>query len=403
MRIRLLLIGTVLLAGTTLTAQVRYRPTENGPWRPWSFTAIASARQDRGATAAEVQAWQGKLQQLAAIVKRAPAVAQPVGFAGELWGNLDGYTALPGQPAGKAIPLSGSVSFGAFPLIEFMRNGRLANEDLKGGETELLQFAINTIDRSMFTNGLPAEWSGEDNGGFTEPQTGSPIAGLTRIDDVLVVRNNQKPLWIAMPLNEAMAPIIQQRRRIVENRRDTYATQQAEFTTWLTPAARAKRRADWQATAASLGAQGAGFLANMEKADVEIEKSRRASLAPGGPEERGVKEAERDLQEAEAVLETLYPEARTAASCYDASASTLAAKFHTVAGASRSCRPLVKTNWDYFDRTLPRSEPQILMVTSFARCLRPERIADTKVRGGCTINRPLIESMDWAAVKGWVR
>ena len=77
-----LLAVAALVAGATLSAQVRYRPTENGPWRPWSFTAIASARQERVATAADVQAWQATLQQLAAIVRKAPAVAQPVGFAG---------------------------------------------------------------------------------------------------------------------------------------------------------------------------------------------------------------------------------------------------------------------------------------------------------------------------------
>src|SRR5262245_24878373 len=137
-RRRALLVVLSVLASVTTFAQVRYRPTETGPWRPWSFTAIASARQERGATAAEVQAFQSRLQELAAIVKRAPAVATPVGFAGELWGNLNGYrNPAPGQPPGKAVPLAGALSFGAFPLIEFQRGGRLVNEDLKGGETEL--------------------------------------------------------------------------------------------------------------------------------------------------------------------------------------------------------------------------------------------------------------------------
>lgn len=396
-------IVAALVAGATLSAQVRYRHTENGPWRPWSFTAIASARQERGATAADVQAWQATLQQLAAIVKRAPAVAQPVGFAADVWGNLDGYDQGPGEPAGKTVPLAGALTFGAFPLVEFMRNGRLMNEDLKGGETELLGFSINHLDGSMFNSTVPAEWSGEAVPGFTEPKAGTPVAGLPRIDDVLVLRTNTKPLWLPMPLNEAVAPVIQQRRGRFENRRDTYAKQQAEFAAWLTPAARAARRAEWQSTAKGLGAQGAAFLDNMEKSDVEIEKARRAQLAPGGPDDRGVTEAERELKDAEAVLEKLYPEARTAPACYDASASTLAATFHTVAGAPRSCRPLVKTNWDYFDRSLPRTAPQILMVTGFARCLRPESMANTTLRGGCAVNRQLVESIDWAAVKGWLK
>ena len=84
----------------TLVAQVRYRPTEKGPWRPWSFTAIASARQQRGATAADVQAYEKRLQELAAIIKAAPAVSAPIGFAAEAWGSLNSYQSpAPGQPA----------------------------------------------------------------------------------------------------------------------------------------------------------------------------------------------------------------------------------------------------------------------------------------------------------------
>ena len=48
-----------------------------------------------------------------------------------------GGAGLSGAAAG------GSLSFGAFPLIEFTPNGRLMNEDMKGGETQLLQFAVN--------------------------------------------------------------------------------------------------------------------------------------------------------------------------------------------------------------------------------------------------------------------
>lgn len=391
-----------LVAGATLSAQMRYRPTELGPWRPWSFTAIASARADRGATAADVQAFQARVQELGAIIKRSPAVAQPVGFAAELYGNLNGYGAvLPGMPPGKTLPLAGHLTFAAFPLVEFTRNGKLMNEDLKGGETETLPFAVNDISGSMFSESLPIEWSGHDIGAFTEPKTLGTIAGLTRIDDVLVLKGHDTPLWLPLPLNDAMAPVVAGRREILESRRDVLAKQRAEFAEWQTPAARAKRRAGWRDAAASMPDGGKDFLANMEKSDVEIETMDTARYAPGGPDERGAKDAERDLREAEAVLEKRYPEARTAPSCYDESGRTIEAKFRTVAGAPASCRPLVRTNWDYFDRALPRTSPQVLMVTMFTRCLN--RDATKEVRGGCAVNRALIQSMDWTAVKGWLK
>lgn len=394
---------------TAAYAQVRYRPTDPGPWRPWHMTAIASARQDRGATPAEVLAWEKRLQELGAIIRRSPAVAQPIGFAAEMWGNLNGYGRFAeGQPAGNKIPLAGALSFGAFPLIEFMRNGKLANEDMKGGETELLQFVVNQIDSQMFSQTMLTEWSGADPIGFTQPQTVGKIAGgaLTRIDDVMVLvsdRNAERPLWVPLTLEEAMAPVLKQRRSSYEGRLRVYEKLKKEFAEWKTPAKRAQRQADWRSAAATMPAQqGQAFLANMEKSDVEIERHRMSTLAPGGPEEKGVQESERELREAEAVLSAAGA-ARNQPACYDKSASPLAARFRVAAGAPPSCQPLVKTNWGFFDPTRPRTAPQILMLSGFDRCLKKESIAaGDRLRGGCAINRQLVDSIDWAAVREWM-
>ena len=406
---RIVCVGTlVVMLVSTASAQLRYRPTDIGPWRPWHMTATSQARQSRAATAAEVQAWQARLQELAAIVRRGSAVAQPVGFAAELWGNLDSY-GPPGksEPAGTKIPLAGSLSFGAFPLIEFMRNGKLANEDMRGGETQLLHFTLNRIDSGMFSQSMPTEWSGGEAIGFVQPRTRDTVAGvLTRIDDVMVLisdKNRDRPLWAPIILEEAMAPVLAQRRNLLENRRGSLEKQRREFDQWLTPAKRTERQAQWKQTATALGEQkGREFLANMEKSEADIEKHNRAVLAPGGAEERGVQEAERNLREAEGVL-AAAPAVNTKAACYDKSASQLAARFRVMEGAPPSCEPLVKTNWAFFDPGRPRTDPQVLMLVGLARCLTAESLAaGDATRGGCTINRKLVESLDWEAVRAWM-
>lgn len=401
MRLRSLLIAIAACVSVTTFAQLRYRPTETGPWRPWSFTAIASARQSRGATAAEVQAFQARLQELAAIVKRAPAVATPIGFAGETWGSLSGYNAAPGQLPARAVPLGGSLSFGAFPLIEFERGGRLVNEDLKGGETDLLQFLVNEIDASVYGVTRPEGWGPVEIDGFVEPESGAAVAGLPRLGDVFVVRNNPKPLWLPFPLAEALAPIVASRRASFEHARDLYAKNVAEFAEWQTPAKRAARRADWQKSAA-LMPKGAEFIANMEKADVQIEALNTTRLAPGGPEEKNLRGLERELQEVDGIVAALSPEARRGASCYDQRANRLADRLRALAGGPASCRALVRPNAGYFDPRLPRSSPQVVMMAAFTRCLRPEAAAATTPRGGCVINRALVDSLDWDAVRAWL-
>jgi len=381
-------------------AQVRYRPTETGPWRPWHFTAVESARLSRGATAAEVQAFQIRLQELAAIVKRASGVTPPVGFAGELWGSLNSHD--PATGPGRAVPLAGILSFGAFPLNEFTRNGKVVNEDLKGGETELLQFEVNNIGGSIYGTSKPDEWSDSELDAFVAPETGAPVAGLPRIGDVFVVRNNQKPLWVAFSVAEALKPIATTRRAAFERMRDAYNKEVAEFTEWKSPAKRAARRAEWQAAAKTMPNGGAEFLANMEKSDPQIEAGNTARLGPGGPEDKSVKEAERALQEVDAIVAALSGDARNAPSCFDRSASRLAARFRALAGAPASCRPLVRPNADFFDAKLPRSSPQVVVISMFTRCLRPESLKATTPRGGCVVNRALIESMDWNAVRAWL-
>lgn len=231
-----------------------------------------------------MQAYQGRLQELAAIVKRAPAVAQPVGFAAQLWGHMDGYgPPAPGQPPGKRVPLAGSLSFGAFPLIEFTRNGRLMNEDMKGGETQLLHFTVNRIEMGMYSSSKPMEWGQQDIDGFVEPKTGDPVSGLPRVDDVVVVKKNAKPLWVPLSVEDALKPVIEERRLAFASRRDVYAKQVAEYKEWQTPAKRAGRRAGWERAAASLPS-GGDFLVNAEKSDAAIEAMNRERLAPGGTE-----------------------------------------------------------------------------------------------------------------------
>ena len=397
-------LGAVCVcASLTASAQLRYRPTETGPWRPWTFTAAAAVRQQRGATPAEVQAFEKRLQELAAIVKRAPAVTPPTGFAGELWGSVNSYSTLAaGRPPARAVPLSGSLTFAAFPLIEFERNGRKMNEDMKGGETETLQFVVNELDISVGTS-KPFEWGSAQLDAFVEPPPGAPVAGHPRFGTMFIVKNNPKPLWLPFALGDAVQPVLDDRRASFEQRRDQYAKDVAEFAAWQTPEKRAARRADWQKSAALMPkAAGAAFLANMEKSEPQIEAAKRAQLAVGGPDEQRVREAERDFKEADGIVAALTADTRSAPACYNSNATRLSERFRAKAGAPEGCRALLRPNWDYFDPKLPRSAPQVVMIAAFTRCLTKESMALTTPRGGCVINRPLVDSMDWNAVRSWL-
>src|SRR5262245_9392795 len=401
MRQPALVSGLCVSLCIALSAQVPYRPTDTGPWRPRSFTAGPAVRQQRSATAADVQAFEKRLQELAAIVKRAPAVSPPIGFAGEMCGSVNSYsTSTPGRPPAKALPIAGGLTFAAFPLIEFPRTGRMMNEDLKGGETDTIEFLVNDLDTSVGTS-RPFEWGSAQIDAFVEPPAGEPAAGFPRFGTLFVVKNNPKPLWLPFPLGDALQPVLDDRRALFEQRRDSYAKQVAEFADWQTPEKRAKRRAGWQKSAASMP-NGAEFVAMMEKTDTQLEAQNRTQLAPGGPEEKKVRDAERDFKEAEGIVAALTPETRSAPSCYNTKATPLSERFRRKDGAPAACAALLRPNWDYFDPKLPRSAPQVVMIMRFTRCLAKDSMALTTPRGGCVINRALVNSLDWDAVRAWL-
>ena len=388
-----------LAAPVMPAAQVRYRVNDPGRWRPWQFTAVASARRDRSATAAEVQAFEARLLELGQILRRAPVVAQPVGFVVGAHGDLAGYSATaPGQPTGRTLPLAGGFGFGAFSLFERDSGGKVVREE--GIATELLYFEVNQIQAANYSASKPTEWGPLDTEAFIEPSIGAAFAGHPRTGEVFVIRKNPKPLWVPFSLGDAVQPVLTLRRDEFEHRRADYDKQVAEFVAWQTPAARAARRADWQKSA-GLMPNGAEFLTNMESSDRAIEVATRDRLAPAGPEAKSVTAAERAFREAEASLAALSAEARAAASCYDASAPALSARFRAVAGAPPSCRPLVRPNWDYFDPKLPRAAPQVVMLGLFTRCLSAEAMKETNP-SGCVINRKLVETLDWDAVRAWL-
>ncbi len=390
----------VLSSSLAISAQITFLTSEPGRWRPWIFNAIPSARTERAATVAEVKAFEARLLELGEIIRRTPIASSPIGFAIGPHGYLAGYAALaPGQPPGRAVPLGGGYGMGAFPISEYPKAGRTVREE--NAETELLYFEINQIRPGIYPAWGPAEWGTADIDAFIEPDSGTGPVGLTRIGRVFVLKAHDRPLWVPMPLGDALAPVIAEFKTQWDNRRDLYTRDVDALAKSQTPQARAARKADLERMAAAIP-NGAEVMAQALKDDAAIEEMERTRLAPDGPDAREVASAESAFRTAVAALDGLSPEARTAPACYDDEADGVTRRFRGKQGAPSTCRALVGTNWAYFDKTRPRSSPQVLMVNLFERCLEPESLKRTSPPGGCQVNRQIIETLDWDAVKAWM-
>ena len=376
-----------------MRAQVRYLVDEPGVWKPWKpFTAIASTRTERGATPAEVKAFEATLLQLNAILRRASGVAEPRGYSVETWGNLSGYRpAAPGRPAGKMLPLAGGLTFGAFPIFEYVRAGKTIREDT--GETALMTFQVNEIEPWIIGGQKPAEWGPLETDGFLQPQRNGEVAGIPRYGDVAVLKSNPAPLWTPMSLQAALDLVVTQRANELAERQESAATLQRDFDLWKSPAKRAERMESYKLAAASMP-DGAKYLAGVDKQERDLEAIQAGQVGPDSPAAKSVRAADAALVEVKTWLGELSAADCQGPACYAQSATTLRTRFR--AGTPAGCHPLGRPNPQFFNPSAPRTAAQIIVIGQIARCF--DNQPAKSIPWGCSANRQLLETLDKPAV-----
>src|SRR5688572_20649618 len=226
-----LVVIAAMAGGVPAGTQTRNLPEATGTWKPWKpFSANGDSRQAQAATPALVKAFEAELLALNAILRRAPGVASPVGFSVETWGNLAGYGSVevaPGRPAGSEMPMAGSLSFGAFPIFEYERNGKTIREDT--GETALQQFHVNQIGRGLIDQGNVPEWGAVNHDAFMQPLPAGEIAGLPRYGDGLVIARDPSALWTPLSRRDALGLVVKAREMDVASAEQSVAAATARL------------------------------------------------------------------------------------------------------------------------------------------------------------------------------
>jgi len=405
--LRVALLGLVLGASVAPAgSQTRYLTDSPGTWKAWKpFSAAASSRTEQAASAAQVAAFEAELLALNAILRRAPGVASPVGFSVETWGNLSGYRPradAPGQPARGALPIAGALTFGAFPIFEYERNGKKVREDT--GETALQQFVVNDIGRGILTTGNVSEWGDLDHDAFLRPMPNGEIAGLPRYGDGVVIAKNPEALWAPLSLGDALGLVALNRRHVVSGYQESLGKFTERLAALRDPVRRAQRAKATNDASVSMP-DPAAYIAQMDQVARVEEASLEREISPSAGTGKGLADAQRALDEVTAWLAELPPAGRAAPSCYAESGKTLRAKFREA--SDRGCVPLVRPNYTYFDKSLPRSAPQVVIITPINRCFDTANKYNTEANSsspaGCRANRRLLETFDRDAVRAWVR
>jgi hypothetical protein len=384
----------IALGASSLFAQVRYLKQEPGTWKPWHMTVSSDGRRTVKATAPELKAFEAELVKFREILRAAPSAAQPRGYSVEAWGYLASMNA-PGQPDVRTLPIPGGVDFGAFPIFEYERRGKTVREDT--GETALLLFMVNDITAGIVGKPGPPEWSPLDLGVFTQPKATGQRAGWPLFGDIIVMTKRTGSPWVPVPLAEALAID----RKAAQARRDEAAEVvekfRQELAKILDPARRAARRAENERNAPTMPDPKA-FLAQMAEVERISERATRAELEPSGGSARRLAEADRALAKVDQRIAALTDADGAAPSCFATAGATPETRI--TRGPAAGCVPLVRSNWDFFDHALPRSAPQIVVVTQARRCY--EDAEPTTLVSGCPANKALLESIDRQKVLDWL-
>jgi len=405
-RIGALVFLAAVAAAVPVIPQSKTLPDAPGSWKPWKPLATTTGNgREQAATPALMKAFEAELLTFNAIARRATGVATPVGFSVETWGWVTGYQVsehAPGQPPAGGLPIAGGFTFGAFPIFEYVRNGKTIREDT--GETALQQFLINQIGRGVIDSGYVQEWMPIDHDAFLKPMPQGEIAGLPRYGDGLVIARDPAALWTPLSQRAALDIVVKARQLAVEGLEESMSKYTERLAVVRDPAWRAKRMKDAQEAAKTMPNPQA-FIKTIEESIGVEEASLLKELGPSTGTGKSLADAKRALSEVTGWIAELTPAQQGAPACYAAKGTTLRTKFPTSAPAD--CHPLVRPNYGYFNKALPRSAPQVLIITGIKRCFdtadKYNRDANSASPAGCRANRALVETLDKAAVRAWLR
>jgi hypothetical protein len=394
-------LATLTLAsGLAVGAQTTYLKDALGTWKPWKMTLSSGARASTRATAAELKAFETQLVAFREILRRAPSAAEPRGYSVEVWGHLIGNDRpAAGQPPAHRMPISGGVDFGAFAIYEIMRGGARVRIDT--GETPLLLFTVNDLQPRSIGQPGPPEWHVLEHDVIVQPPATGERAGFPRYEDIVVITKRTAPLWTPVPLLEAWQLQLQTSKHALSSAQGVAEKMKRNLADEIDPAKKAAREAGYR-KAAPTTPDPVAFLAQMAQVEAVREKAARAELEPTSGTMTLLRKAEREVAAVEGVIAALTAEERTAPACWLTGATRIEGAFRGTPNAR--CQALVRPNYQFFDASLPRSAPQLLMIADAKRC--HENLRDPQaltLPGGCAANRALLDSWDRQAVLGWLQ
>ncbi|MEK6742648.1 MAG: hypothetical protein AABZ15_03510 [Nitrospirota bacterium] len=368
-RLFLTIFSVILLtAAPSLGAQkatTRTLSNEPGTWRPWSCGGhSASDLKLLGFTPSDADAFKTRLQRIADIFRKSPVWNPPMGVDPSLTGSLYGVSVYPSSAKKlKNHPIAGSIMMGSFEHVEVVRTtgGQEQRERYIGDETVHIIFNVNLLPKGGGVNML----SDDEGAFFEELVRTADIGGFPTYGDMLIITKNGRPVWTPISRERYLKAFIAKRRPDAANAESYIADQQKKYEAFVAPDAYAARQAKYKAAIDKMASKGASAVEHerryweRDEADALSVLKRGASRDPKVSPLAGVIAG---VKAAGEQLAAMSPADRSSPACLLEDRNDMT-KSGLVAMGTPKCVPLVGRNPNFFDPQLPRSVPQIIVVS----------------------------------------
>ena len=378
-------------------------------------------------TAAERAQMNATLDLLTALLKATPNGANGEGFWMMDARTLDYFDpfVLPAQtPLGK-YPLVFASGFFPFYHSDVETNGTW-QMSVKG-ETESAYFNFNRLPElldgsALLTEARPGDRPVEPF--YLRPRVTATWQGLPVYEgQALVIARQGRDPWAPVPLARALKAAMggfEKDRKTAEDRLSGYKKTLADV---MAPEWEAQKRATFEKQNGELRtSRPTNYAARQRSLENELVALRQQAQADANPTRDAVGAWYWNPVEAHTTavrqLAELTPAEAAEPSCFvELPVAERSHGRYTMPGSIVSeasapgCRQIGRTNWDYFDLSLPRTAPQILLVREFGRCVsvandqlvsKPVSRWDAPPQG-CVQHAQIWRELDWTKIAALVR
>jgi hypothetical protein len=305
---------------------------------------------------------------------------------------------------------------GVYPLafVEFRKQG-VWTLDMHG-ETSGVEYSLNNLSEIERVRSKVFEETGPNGAQHLiytlPPQVGS-LGGFPVYGDTLFITRPGRELFVPVSVEHALKAAMP----VYAKNRDAADHELAERKK-LNQDFKANEADDYEQKELAKFEKQWGYLRDTDANDYEEHKRQwmapvlrqrqehEAAAAPpvrGNPDSEWYFNAIDEYANAQQRLASLSPEEGASPACFEAVDLRLPyamrGEIHSSTG-DPACLPLIETNPNYYDRTLPRTAPQLLTVTSITRCVKlgDAMVVPTSVDiegGGCPVHAKMWQEMDW--------